>query len=611
MCADETVEQHSLLLEYHDLPFAFFHQALEDLKYSDAHSHARQDFWLVVPPGHYEAQKGREIVSQYIKRLEARLSALLSQHSIAYWLHIYRRLAPSSIGRHKEPATIGLVRAVMEAAIQKYAQSSRCGGIRFSDQVEIDQIFGGLLLAPEFAVIRDGIKSQPAQLVLTQFGVSELMEFYEIEKIAYEVWRCGATLRVLGKGAPLIVNPQSEESFYDDRSEELNQLVHHHDSRDFAAGVSATGTVFAESSNSESGGGSVFLPVYNVNHIAVDLFSNFFSLFNLKVANAKNVQFNFIWFPFNLGGFYRAHLPFSEAYRAHKGVDFEWVVALLGALCYRVQYMWNEDPLKVLRFWKRAYEGPYTKQFVTDEIKAFLPASCKHLGLTFDLPSMDLEKCVSFLTLNDSYRNNIDLLCSGPHAVFLPFDDRLFIDYAWLQRTLYNLFYGVELSDQNFKGAALEETVRRGKSILPVGPCRALDGSKKQIDASFEDNDMLIIAECRAFGRSFGIDRGEPAAIQYRLRKVNEALRDIEGKGRWLASHAKGMNYDVSGYRIIIPVAVTPFREYIPSLNYWYWLTPSVSRVLSPSELDELLSDESVLEEAARSQNSIAIGNGR
>jgi|HubBroStandDraft_1064217.scaffolds.fasta_scaffold120322_2 hypothetical protein len=88
-----------------------------------------------------DVRERREIV-QYIKRLEVRLSALLSQHSIAYWLHIYRRLAPSSIGRHKEAATIGLVRAAMEAAIQKHARSGCCQGFAISGQVEIDQIFG-------------------------------------------------------------------------------------------------------------------------------------------------------------------------------------------------------------------------------------------------------------------------------------------------------------------------------------------------------------------------------------------------------------------------------------------------------------------------------------
>jgi hypothetical protein len=503
MNADEVVDQYSLLVEYHDLPFSFLHKALEDLKYSDAHSHVRQDFWSVVPPGTYAPQKGRELVLQYLKRLETHLSEILSQHSIAYWLHIYRRLGPSSIGRDKDPATIGLVRAVLEAAIQKYAQFGRCGGICLSDQVEIDQIFEGLLLAPEFAVVRDGIKQQPAQLVLTRFGVSQLMEFYEIEKIAYEVWRCGATLRIMGKGAPLIVNPESEQSFYDDRSEELNQLVDHYDSRDIADGVSATGTVFAETNKGVRKGGNVFLPVYNVNHITVEVFADFFRLFKLNLARPENSRFNFIWFPFDLGGFYRAHLPFSGAYKTNRNIDLEWVVALVGTLSYRVHYMWNEDPLKIVRFWKRAYEGPYTKQFVIDEIAAFLPESCRYLGLNLDPLSIDLEKCVSFLTLKDSDRNHIDLLCSGPHAVFLPFEERFFIDYAWLHRTLYNLFYGVELSDQNFKGIALEEIVRRGKSILPVGPCQAGDGSKKQIDAAFAHNDTLVIVECRAFGRSF------------------------------------------------------------------------------------------------------------
>src|SRR5262249_6777521 len=104
---------------------------------------------------------------------------------------------------------------------------------------------------------------------------------------------------------------------------------------------------------------------------------------------------------------------------------------------------------------------------------------------------------------------------------------------------------------------------------------------------------------------SFGVDRGEPYAIQYRLRKLNEALRDVDEKARWLASNPSGTNYDISNFKTIIPVAVTPFREYIPSLSSWYWLTPSMARVLSPEELNELLDSEQGLEEASKSLNCL------
>jgi hypothetical protein len=605
MCADETETTKSVFLEYYELPFVLFHKALKDLQYNDDFSQARRDFWAVVPPGTYGPEKGRAIVLQYLKRLDARLAAVISQHSIGYWLHIYRRLAPASIGKQKDPATVGLVRAAMEAAIQKYAQPKRCDGVAFSAEVGVEQIFDGLLLAPEFAFIKDSLSSQPSQLVLTKFGVTQLMEVYEAEKIAYEVWRSGATLRTLGKGAPLVVDPTSKELFYDNRSDELNQLIDYYDCRDMAVGVSATGTVFSEFNLDPKKGGNIFLPVYNVNQFTAADFARVFNSFGLEIAHPEAERPNFIWFPFNLAGFYRAHLPFAEAYKDQRGIDLEWIVALIGTLGYRAQYLWNEDPLNLWRFWKRAYEGPSRKQLVIQEIKTFLPPACELLGLRIDPLSVDVGKTISFLSLNSEDRAHIDLLCSGPHALSLPLDDRVFIDYAWLQRTLYNLFYEVKLSDQNFKGIALEEIARKGKSALPYGPCQSLKGDRRQIDAAFAREDKLIIAECRAFARSFGVDRGEPEAIRYRLRKLNDALRDVDGKARWLASNPKGANYDISPYRRIIPVAVTPFREYIPSLNSWYWLTSSMARALSPTELDELLDSPGSLEEASCSSNCV------
>lgn len=123
MCADEAKPVH---LEYYELPFALFHRSLEHLGYSDDFSDARKDFWAVVPPGVYNPEKGRALVLQYIERLNARVASIISQHSIAYWLHIYKTC--SVINRETErPATIGLVRAAICSATE--------AGIRRPNQV--------------------------------------------------------------------------------------------------------------------------------------------------------------------------------------------------------------------------------------------------------------------------------------------------------------------------------------------------------------------------------------------------------------------------------------------------------------------------------------------
>jgi hypothetical protein len=133
-------------------------------------------------------------------------------------------------------------------------------------------------------------------------------------------------------------------------------------------------------------------------------------------------------------------------------------------------------------------------------------------------------------------------------------------------------------------------------------------GESKQIDAAFCYQDCLLIAECKAFARSFGIDRGDPESLRFRLRKLNQALSEADKKARWLAATPIGTNYDVSRYRAIIPIVVTPFCEYIPSLDSWYWLTPEIPRVLSPPELTESVSNSAAIEATLRSSNCVWSG---
>src|SRR5262249_35831892 len=107
----------SIYLDYHIIPFAKFHGDLEVNGFSHGAHSARAEFWSLVPPGQYAPERGRELVLAYLVTVEARLRAMLSNNSIAYYLHVYRRLAPYSIGADKRGMTVALIRATLEAAI--------------------------------------------------------------------------------------------------------------------------------------------------------------------------------------------------------------------------------------------------------------------------------------------------------------------------------------------------------------------------------------------------------------------------------------------------------------------------------------------------------------
>jgi hypothetical protein len=158
-------------------------------------------------------------------------------------------------------------------------------------------------------------------------------------------------------------------------------------------------------------------------------------------------------------------------------------------------------------------------------------------------------------------------------SLLLPYgEDRLFIDYCSVLDFLYILFFGVVPADQNLKGDALEEIIRKGRSALPVSRCKSLSGEERQVDAAFDLGSQLLIAECRVLARSFGVDLGDSYAVRYRSDRIETALREVDSKAEWLARNPKGSNYEISRFDSILPVPVTPFLEYISSEAPFYWL---------------------------------------
>ena len=105
-----------------------------------------------------------------------------------------------------------------------------------------------------------------------------------------------------------------------------------------------------------------------------------------------------------------------------------------------------------------------------------------------------------------------------------------------------------------------------GGSAIPSDELKALNNARKQIDVSFDLGEILVIAECKAVARSIAFDRGEPAAIEKRLKVIEVALTEADDNARWLRDNPRGFNYDITKYKSIMPIGVTPFKEFIPSL---------------------------------------------
>lgn len=83
------------ILEYYQPAFFLIGAELERRAYSvDVPHPLRESFWNLVPEREYDPSEGRGLVSSYLTRIEQELATILSKQSIAYWLHLYRRISP-------------------------------------------------------------------------------------------------------------------------------------------------------------------------------------------------------------------------------------------------------------------------------------------------------------------------------------------------------------------------------------------------------------------------------------------------------------------------------------------------------------------------------------
>ena len=535
------------------------------------------------------------LVHKYQLSVERELSASLKKQSLSYWLHLYRRISPESIGSNKAPATIGEVRATLEAAFQKYAQLEPCNRIGITGEIPINRVLGGILMGSDFEPERM-ILNSGKQMVLTDFTSVEMREFIEIERLAYEIWYSNAMLRIIGKGAPLVVDNTMEATVFDNRTDELDFLVRSFDGRgkgwDYWL-LSSTGMVSDFFEKSQLKPGFVFLPIYNISHIPLREFNTYFKTFDIGISSSSPDMFtNFVWLPFDIRSYKEAHAEFAGPFLDKYGLSLDAVLLVIAALCYRVFLLWiRTRGESIIRYWQRAYEGPNLRGDVISEIQQIVQTTADHLDLDCSaVTSNEITDAINFWSLNEKERKNIDLTYTGPHKVLLPYSkDRIFIDYSWIYDNLYYLFVGIKLSNQNFKGDALEHMIQVGVMVLPVKGCKTKEGKTKQVDASFKVGNRLVIVECRAVGKAISFLHGDPNAIGYRNRVIDGALIDIDSKANWLREHPIGSNYDISEFVDILPIVVTPFVEYINNKNTHYWLTEKLPRVVTPNELKRAL----------------------
>lgn len=207
-----------------------------------------------------------------------------------------------------------------------------------------------------------------------------------------------------------------------------------------------------------------------------------------------------------------------------------------------------------------------------------------------------VDRVIDFLTLDEKKQSLVGLWSFGPRFAIIKCGVNYFCDYsAWLA-IFRNLFFGLRNYDPNSqKGPQFEYTfggLARSNSfdvVMQSTKIRA-NGLEREVDVAIRIKDTLFLFECRAFERPLDFLIGKPKTISVRTDDMNEKLSQVTTLVDFIKSNRVGDNYDFTWAKSIHGSVVSPYIEWIWSLDKHLWTEiPTFPRIMSPTEALEYL----------------------
>lgn len=567
----------------------------------------RQNFFPNLPIGkEFYGDDAWQPCNSYLKAIEAELAEILSRHSVFFWIHLYRRIGvylSSGLGPKTDANTLGLVRQIAELSISKYGDLNRSDDTAKASNVRAKDVLGGhyqrLLMRwnkhefPSF--FRELQKSD--QFVLTRFEYRDFFNIYYVEALAYEYWRTTALMRAIGK----------ETGFSYDGSAEwvtnhgpagISSLIDSYDGRIAGQHFNSVlaGTWFREHGAAEIGS-RVATPDYNIQQ--TDGRSEL-ARFGIKVAEAFTPNFTLGAVDFAV--FHRSNAfmaaPFADVY----GCSFDaymlalWGVCALTTQCVpfllRQAEKGEDVDINDQNVWQlhSLIQRGYGIQPSDNELLA--ESIIEYAGST-QLPfsgasKSDVVRALEHLELAADKRNKIALWTSGRRFPLIPIKEDRLVDLQGIPYLLHTLFVGVQHRHLD-RGSVFEKAFVRaleseGYEIPRTGEIKAIDGSKREIDASVRIGSTLVLFECRSIERPLDYEIGNIRTFRKRRDFLEEKLDQVLTLADFIKANPQGRNYDFSWAREVIPFVVSPFVEWIWERSTRLWHDHQTPRILQADE---------------------------
>ena len=540
------------------------------------------------------------ILYSYLGDLEAELAAILSRRPVQHWIHIYRRLGVElspDHDRQTDPATVGLVRDIVELATLKYGRYEPGYKLMMSTDVGPAKILGGLftkyakrhLTAKERTIFFGALRSRP-QWVLTDFNEQDFVDIHYVEGLAYQYWRATAALRMVGKGVTVVFNQGNWDY---SRNLALEYLIDHYDKRALNTPFDSVlhGSWFSKNMGARSAKTSILSLGYNVDRQSSREILSPFDETNSINEYTPNFYMAFI----DVYALEKSTEFLAEEFKSIRGYSIASLIMVLRAIHVLSLFppKWDETDLESERFKSVILEhivnllqrGYSIKPFSTETILDVAMRIGEQISVTCD-PD-DIGRAIRALTLNPPHQARVGLWSRGPRFPIVEHADGFLFNLEGVDELLNRLF--VRVRDRlEAKGSSFEQHFRTalteaGYNLEAVGEIVNEVGNIREIDASVRVGNTLILFECRSMERPLDYELSKISTMQTREADLSKKVEQVLTLKKFVEEFPQGRNYDFSWAQKVEAFVVSPFIEYIWTLNerLWEGKTP---RVLSASE---------------------------
>ncbi len=565
-----------------------------------------------------ERELAWNLTREILDSIDNEMRNLVSMRSVAYWLHIYRRIGVFLSPEHEDKTdhtTVGLVRQIAELAIQKHGLRAAPKEFGLSDKLGPDLILGGWMKKGLKSLGRDGKSGEiifrkysaalrnKSDWVIRDFSKKDFIDIYALEGAAYQYWRLTALLRSLGKDARIIVDETGDWDYVPNHA--LSQLIvsidkrnEHRNSFSSLMGVWIDNeTIMGRKGKdgAESELDIVFFPIYNTSRVMLT------DEFGMRFPG--NFVPNFFPLYFRAKIFFEHHDFMHEQFLKKRGYDFELLVSVLAGLSsFSVipsRALYTDDEAERKRIMLSAFVQTLTRGshlFLGSE-EDLLETLIKRMSIIFskEFNQTEVQCVLASITLSEDVQKRISPWSSGPRCVIVPADGFCLVDLVSLPALLQSIF--VFMTDRfGERGTVFEklfkEALKRRGFVVQFGKLVAHDGSERELDAGVLVGDRMYLFECVSIECPLDYEIGRPKTMAARRKRLSQKLDQAKSLHAFVSKNPSGRNFDFSGAREFVWAVVSPFVEWIWDLGSELWLDSRTPRILTPDEAFALLGSE-------------------